>query len=159
MLGAHFDSWHSGTGATDNGAGSAVMMEAVRILKSLDLKLDRTVRIALWRRRGGRSLLGSMAYVKEHFGDPATMQVTEQHAKLSAYFKSRQRQRQDSRSLPAGEQRDAAPDFRTMAGSVPRSGRFYGHDTETPVARIICRSTWSVCRDSSLFRMVWTTGL
>jgi len=48
MVGAHFDSWHSGTGATDNGAGSAVMMEVVRILKALDLKLDRTVRIGLW---------------------------------------------------------------------------------------------------------------
>jgi len=48
MLGAHFDSWHSGTGATDNGAGSAVMMEVVRILKALDLKMDRTVRIGLW---------------------------------------------------------------------------------------------------------------
>ena len=48
MLGAHFDSWHSGTGATDNGAGSAVMMEVVRILKALNLKMDRTVRIGLW---------------------------------------------------------------------------------------------------------------
>ena len=48
MIGAHFDSWHSGTGATDNGAGSAVMIEVMRILKTLHLKLDRTVRIALW---------------------------------------------------------------------------------------------------------------
>jgi carboxypeptidase Q len=48
MVGAHFDSWHSGTGATDNGAGSAVMIEVMRILKALDLKLDRTVRLALW---------------------------------------------------------------------------------------------------------------
>src|ERR1019366_8020551 len=48
MIGAHLDSWHSGTGATDNAAGSAVMMEVMRILKKLDLKLDRTVRIALW---------------------------------------------------------------------------------------------------------------
>ncbi len=48
MVGGHFDSWTGGTGATDNGAGSAVAMEAVRILKSLDLKMQRTVRIALW---------------------------------------------------------------------------------------------------------------
>lgn len=85
MLGAHFDSWHGGTGATDNAAGSAVMMEAIRILKTLDLKMDRTVRLALW---GGEEegLLGSKAYVKEHFGDRETMKLTAEHAKLSGYF-------------------------------------------------------------------------
>lgn len=85
MLGAHFDSWHTGTGATDNGAGSAVMIEAMRILKALNLKLDRTVRIALWSGEE-QGLLGSKAYVKEHFGDPITMKTTEAHAKLSGYF-------------------------------------------------------------------------
>ena len=85
MIGAHFDSWHTGTGATDNGAGSAVMMEAMRILKKLNLKLDRTVRIALWSGEE-EGLLGSKAYVKEHFGDPDTMKVTEAHSKLSGYF-------------------------------------------------------------------------
>ncbi len=85
MLGAHLDSWHGGTGATDNGAGSAVMIEAMRLLKTLDLKMNRTVRMALW---GGEEegLLGSKAYVKEHFGDPETMKLTEEHAKLDAYF-------------------------------------------------------------------------
>ena len=85
MVGAHFDSWHSGTGATDNGAGSAVMIEVMRILKALNLKLDRTVRIGLW---GGeeQGLFGSRAYVKEHFADPKTMQVTAEFAKLSGYF-------------------------------------------------------------------------
>jgi hypothetical protein len=85
MVGAHFDSWHSGTGATDNGAGSAVMLEAMRILSSLHLKLDRTVRIALW---GGEEegLFGSRAYVKEHFADPATMHTKPEFAKLSGYF-------------------------------------------------------------------------
>ena len=85
MVGAHFDSWHSGTGATDNGAGSAVMMEVMRILKALNLKLDRTVRIGLW---GGeeQGLFGSRAYVKEHFADSKTMQVTSEHGKLSGYF-------------------------------------------------------------------------
>ncbi|HKP85283.1 MAG TPA: M20/M25/M40 family metallo-hydrolase [Blastocatellia bacterium] len=67
MLGAHFDSWHSGTGATDNGAGSAVCMEAVRILKSLGLKPRRTIRIGLWSGEE-QGLLGSRAYVTEHFG-------------------------------------------------------------------------------------------
>lgn len=85
MVGAHFDSWHSGTGATDNAAGSSVMMEVVRLLKALDLKMDRTVRIALWSGEE-EGLLGSEAYVKEHFGDPKTMQLTAAHAKLSGYF-------------------------------------------------------------------------
>jgi len=85
MVGAHFDSWHSGTGTTDNGAGSAVMIEVMRILKALNLRLDRTVRIALW---GGeeQGLLGSRAYVKAHFADPVTLQVRPEHAKLSGYF-------------------------------------------------------------------------
>ena len=85
MLGAHFDSWHPGTGATDNGAGSAVMLEAMRILKTTGVKLCRTVRIGLW---GGeeQGLLGSRAYVKEHFADPTTMQLKPEHAKLSGYF-------------------------------------------------------------------------
>jgi carboxypeptidase Q len=85
MLGAHLDSWHGGTGATDNAAGSAVMMEAMRLLKTLNLKMDRTVRMALW---GGEEegLLGSKAYVKEHFGDPETMKLTAEYAKLDGYF-------------------------------------------------------------------------
>lgn len=85
MIGAHLDSWQGGTGATDNAAGSAVMIEVMRILKALNLKMDRTVRMGLW---GGeeQGLLGSRAYVKEHFGDPATMKLTSEHAKLSGYF-------------------------------------------------------------------------
>ncbi|MBM3738009.1 MAG: M20/M25/M40 family metallo-hydrolase [Acidobacteria bacterium] len=76
MLGAHFDSWHGGTGATDNAAGSAVMIEAVRILKATGLPLERTVRLALWSGEE-QGLLGSKAYVKEHFADPEKMQPTE----------------------------------------------------------------------------------
>jgi hypothetical protein len=85
MVGGHFDSWHYGTGATDNAAGSAVAMEAVRLLKSLNLKMDRTVRLALW---GGEEegLLGSAAYVKAHFADPATMKPTAEHDGFSGYF-------------------------------------------------------------------------
>ena len=85
MLGAHFDSWHGGTGATDNAAGSAVMMEAVRVLKALKQPMDRTVRIALWSGEE-EGLLGSRAYVTEHFGNRETMKVTAEHAKLSGYF-------------------------------------------------------------------------
>ena len=67
MLGAHLDSWHAGTGATDNGAGTVVMMEAVRILKALGLKPRRTIRIALWTGEE-QGLLGSQWYVAHHFG-------------------------------------------------------------------------------------------
>jgi len=85
MVGGHFDSWHYGTGATDNAAGSAVAMEVMRILKSLNLRMDRTVRMALW---GGEEegLLGSRAYVKEHFADPTTMKPTTEHSNFSSYF-------------------------------------------------------------------------
>lgn len=85
MVGGHLDSWHGGTGATDNAAGSAVMMEVIRILKKLDLKLDRTVRIALWSGEE-QGLLGSRAYVKEKFADPATMQTTKDWENFSAYY-------------------------------------------------------------------------
>ena len=85
IIGAHFDSWHGGTGATDNAAGSAVMMEAMRILKATGLRLRRTIRIGLWTGEE-QGLLGSKEYVKAHFADPATMQLKPDHAKLSAYF-------------------------------------------------------------------------
>jgi Zn-dependent M28 family amino/carboxypeptidase len=85
MLGAHFDSWHAGTGATDNAAGSAVMMEAMRILKASGVKLRRTVRLALWSGEE-EGLLGSAAYVKDHFADRQTMQLKPEHAKLSVYL-------------------------------------------------------------------------
>jgi len=74
MLGAHMDSWHSGTGATDNAAGCAVVMEAVRIIQTLGLKPRRTIRVALWTGEE-QGLMGSRAYVGEHFGtvqNPAT---------------------------------------------------------------------------------------
>jgi carboxypeptidase Q len=85
MLGAHFDSWHSGTGATDNAAGSAVMMEAVRILKQTGLPLRRTVRIGLW---GGeeQGLIGSRQYVTEMFGDRTTMALKPAHKTFAGYF-------------------------------------------------------------------------
>jgi hypothetical protein len=85
MLGAHLDSWHSATGATDNAAGSAVVLEAMRILKTLGLKMDRTVRLALWTGEE-QGILGSRGYVKNHFADPITMKTRPEHAKLSGYF-------------------------------------------------------------------------
>jgi hypothetical protein len=68
MLGGHMDSWHSATGATDNAAGVAVAMEAVRILQTLGLKPRRTIRVGLWSGEE-QGLLGSRAYVKQHFGE------------------------------------------------------------------------------------------
>lgn len=85
MLGGHLDSWHSGTGATDNAAGCTVMMEAMRILKTSGLKPKRTIRIALWSGEE-QGLHGSRNYVKNTFGDPQTMKLTPAHEKLSAYY-------------------------------------------------------------------------
>jgi hypothetical protein len=104
MLGAHLDSWHAGTGATDNGAGTIVMMEAMRILKALDIKPRRTIRIGLWSGEE-EGLLGSQGYVEQHFGsrppmddpnmkgmptllrrDAGPVTVKPEQAKVSAYF-------------------------------------------------------------------------
>jgi hypothetical protein len=84
MLGAHFDSWHASTGATDNAAGSAVMMEAVRILKSLNLPLKRTVRIALWTGEE-QGLLGSRAWARRVYG-PTRDSLTPAAATFAGYF-------------------------------------------------------------------------
>jgi hypothetical protein len=85
MVGGHFDSWQGGTGATDNGTGSAVAMEAVRILATLRKPMARTVRVALW---GGEEegLYGSLAYVQQHFAPRDTMKKTPEYDKLDVYF-------------------------------------------------------------------------
>jgi carboxypeptidase Q len=85
MIGAHLDSWQTGTGATDNASGSAVMMEAMRILKALNISTKRTIRIGLWSGEE-QGLLGSRGYVKKTFADPATMQTTAAHEKFAGYY-------------------------------------------------------------------------
>ncbi len=104
MLGAHLDSWHAGTGATDNGAGTIVMMEAMRILKAIGIMPRRTIRIGLWSGEE-EGLLGSQGYVEQHFGsrprmddpnmkdmptllrrDAGPVTVKPEQAKVSAYF-------------------------------------------------------------------------
>jgi hypothetical protein len=85
MLGAHFDSWHGGTGAADNAAGCAVAIEAIRILRALKLETRRTVRLALWT-GSEQGLLGSRFYVAAHFADPTVMQLKPEHALVSAYI-------------------------------------------------------------------------
>lgn len=92
MLGAHIDSWHTGTGATDNAAGSVVMMEAMRILKALGVQPKRTVRIGLWSGEE-QGLHGSNEYVSEFFGSRGAdwtstgdLELKPDHGKLSAYY-------------------------------------------------------------------------
>lgn len=93
MIGAHFDSWHGGTGTTDNGTGSAVCMEAMRILKAIDAKPRRTIRIGLW---GGeeQGLIGSEKYVEKYLGErepsttdqPGALKLKPAAEKFSVYF-------------------------------------------------------------------------
>jgi len=85
MIGAHFDSWHPASGATDNGAGSAVMMEVMRIIKESGLKPKRTIRIALW---GGeeQAFLGSLAYAENHYGKVKETSRKKEVEKISAYI-------------------------------------------------------------------------
>ncbi len=83
MLGGHLDSWHAATGATDNGIGSSIMLEAARLIQSLGLKPRRTVRVALWSGEE-EGLLGSLAYVKAHFGTFENPKP--EFAKLDCYF-------------------------------------------------------------------------
>jgi hypothetical protein len=90
MIGAHLDSWHGGTGATDNATGSAVCLEAMRIVKALALKPRRTIRIGLWSGEE-QGILGSGGYVKKHFGERAddsarTVVLKPEADKFSAYF-------------------------------------------------------------------------
>ncbi|MES2378549.1 MAG: M20/M25/M40 family metallo-hydrolase [Bacteroidota bacterium] len=85
IIGGHLDSWHAATGATDNAAGSAVMLETMRILKRVGFKPRRTIRIVLWSSEE-QGLFGSRFYVLNHFGDPKTMILKPEAAKVSAYY-------------------------------------------------------------------------
>lgn len=87
MLGGHLDSWHSSTGATDNGAGCAAVMEAARIILASGLKPRRTIRVALWSGEE-QGIFGSTAYVKQHFGEKKNGTLTKavDYDKLSAYY-------------------------------------------------------------------------
>jgi hypothetical protein len=131
MLGAHLDSWHTGTGATDNAAGVAMMMEAVRILKALNLQPRRTVRIALWSGEE-QGLLGSRFYVREHFGPlpaptPAAAGATQPDAAAAAVAEKtgrtpKKREARDAAAkTPAAQPTPAAP-TPTPATSATGSG-------------------------------------
>jgi carboxypeptidase Q len=86
MIGGCLDSWHAGTGATDNAAGAAVALEVMRLFKILNLKPRRTIRIGLWSAEE-QGTLGSRAYVAAHFGKPnAVGQFKPEYEKFSGYF-------------------------------------------------------------------------
>jgi carboxypeptidase Q len=85
IIGGHLDSWHAATGATDNAAGCAVMMEAMRILKRVGFKPRRTIRIVLWSSEE-QGIHGSRNYVINHFGDSRTMVLKPEQSKVSAYY-------------------------------------------------------------------------
>ena len=127
MLGGHLDSWHSGTGATDNAAGVSVAMEAVRILKALDLKPRRTIRIGLWTGEE-QGLYGSRAYVAQHFGkayDPmAAMTGTPEP--------SSEKKESSNGNRPPRSPSPSTPSSRAISTSITGPARF---------AESICRVT------------------
>ena len=125
MLGAHLDSWHAGTGATDNGAGSAVMLEAFRILQGAR-PADGSHRApgAVERRGAGAARLARLREgALRRSGDDEAPARARQARRL---LQPRQRQRQDPRHLPAG-QRHGAADLRGVAGAVQGRGRDHHH--------------------------------
>ncbi len=85
IVGGHLDSWQGATGATDNAAGCAVMMEALRIIKAAGLQPKRSIRICLWSGEE-QGLLGSRGYVKNHYADPVDMVLKPEQGKVSAYY-------------------------------------------------------------------------
>ncbi len=85
ILGAHFDSTHAATGATDNASGTAAMMEAMRILRAIEVRPRRTIRLGLWGAEE-QGLLGSREYVAQHYADRNTMTLKPTHANVAAYY-------------------------------------------------------------------------
>ena len=120
MLGAHLDSWHAATGATDNAIGSSIMMEAARILKAVGVTPRRTIRVALWSGEE-QGLLGSKAYVAQHFGTAEAPKP--EFAGVQRLHQHRQRHGTRSRPVgvrPASRRRRAPPGGRAAGGSRHR---------------------------------------
>jgi hypothetical protein len=123
MLGGHLDSWHTATGATDNAVGVGVMMEAVRILKTLNLQPRRTVRIALWSGEE-QGLLGSRFYVKDHFGPvpaptPIATGTTEPAAAAAAVAEKTGRTPKKREARDAAAKTASATPAATPATQIP----------------------------------------
>ncbi|MBA3439891.1 MAG: M20/M25/M40 family metallo-hydrolase, partial [Pyrinomonadaceae bacterium] len=127
MLGGHMDSWHSGTGATDNAAGCAVTMEAMRIIKALNLQPRRTIRIALWSGEE-QGLFGSRAYVAEHFG---TLSDGSTAAAMAAMMGGRQ---QKVTPKPAHERFSAYFNLDNGTGKI-RGVYLQGNEAVRPIFR------------------------
>ena len=153
MLGGHLDSWHSATGATDNAIGCAIMMEAARILKAIGVQPRRTIRVALWSGEE-EGLLGSQAYVKEHFGSFENQKP--EFAKLDALPEHRLRHRPRARRRrvrAAGGRGDPARRRwrrSTISASVGASATTQPRRSAAPTAR---RSTTPACRASASARI------
>ncbi len=128
MLGAHFDSWHAGTGSVDNASGSAVMLEAMRILKQSGVRLRRTVRMGLWTGEE-QGLIGSRMYVRNHFADPADMKVKPEHAQAGGLLQHGQRHRPVPRRLSAGE-RSGRAHLPRLDGALREPGDDPPHDSQ-----------------------------
>lgn len=121
LVGAHFDSWHAGTGANDNGASCIVLVEAFRILKAIGFSPKRTIKIGFW---GGeeQALLGSVAYAKTHFGDFDNPNI--ESTKVSAYLNL------DNgsgmiRGIHLQQNEFARPVFEDIFNSMPTAEKFY----------------------------------
>ena len=154
MIGAHLDSWHGGTGATDNATGSAVCLEAIRILRALDVKPRRTIRIGLW---GGeeQGLLGSQAYVRTYLGtqndSTRTVTFTPQGEKFCVYFNDDNGTGRFRGVYMQGNEA-VRPIFRQWLTAITTQRRRHSA-CETPAPPIMFRSIVSACRHFSLFRI------
>ena len=156
MLGAHFDSWHSGTGATDNGAGSAVMIEVMRLLKALNLKLrPHGSHRALERRRAGTPRLARLR--EGALRRPRDMKPNPSTTKLSGYFNVDNGSGKIRGVYLQGNEA-MRPIFDAVAGAVQGSRRHDASPSATPAAPTTCRSTPSDCPASSSSRIRWTTA-
>ena len=133
MLGGHMDSWHSGTGATDNGAGVSVAMEAVRILQALNLKPRRTIRIALWSGEE-EGLLGSRAFVKEHFGKSPDQHVRRDRPRRGNGAAPSPRTRSDSSPKPEFDKFSAYFNLDNGTGKI-RGVYMQGNEAVRPIFR------------------------
>ena len=152
MLGGHLDSWHSATGATDNAIGCAVMMEAARILQAIGVKPRRTIRVALW---GGeeQGLLGSKAYVEQHFGTAENPKP--EFAKFNGYFNVDGGTGPHSRRLDLRTARRRRQILGTVLQAVRGSRRLWRdrHDQpRRPAAPTARRSTPPACPASASAR-------
>ncbi len=152
MLGGHLDSWHSATGATDNAIGCAVMMEAARILQAIGVKPRRTIRVALW---GGeeQGLLGSKAYVEQHFGTAENPEAGVRQ--VQRLFQRGRRHRAGFAAARSSDRPEAAADPRTVLQAV-RGSRRVRRDQRRPAGRPAAptarRSTPPACRASAWAR-------